>query len=250
MKTAYNEPVRYTATKVGLVMAIGYFLMRATSMDMLIDGRTKINGWGRRVEPQAQSQPIEKSASGTIGNKTAQLVSGKNSYYLLWKQEGTGCQNWSSDTANRGGAWFTCMGITQSAWNTYRRSNPSLPARVEVAYRQLGSSGFKEHASKIYDDQYCRPIDCTNIPSPIREIIIAISANGGPGVARRHLKSTEGITDPVARAKRIAELEEARYHRIAERNPSQRQFLRGGWGNNIREREKFIERFKRNEKSV
>lgn len=242
IKTAYNEPVRFTAMKVFLLLVIGHVLSRGAYVDMLIDGRIKIDGWGRAKE----SNVVQEK-----NNKT-QFVSSKDSYSLLWKQEGTGCQNWSADTANRGGAWFTCMGITQSAWNTYRRNNPSLnlPARVEGAYRQLGSSGFKEHATKIYNNQYCRPIDCTNIPSPIREIIIAISANGGPGVARRHLKSTEGITDPVARAKKIAELEEARYHRIAQNNPSQRQFLRGGWGNNIRERENFIERFRASEKSV
>lgn len=243
IKTAYNEPVRYTAMKVFLLLAIGHLLSRGAYVDMLIEGRVKIDGWGR-----AKESSLVQEESGNKG----QLISSKNSYYLLWKQEGTGCQNWSSDRQNRGGLDYTCMGITQTAWNTYRRNNPSLnlPARVESAYRQLGSSEFKNHATKIYDDQYCRPIDCTNIPSPVREVVIAISANGGPGVARRHLKSTEGMTDPVARAKRIAELEEARYHRIAQRDPSQRQFLRGGWGNNIRERKLFIQRFRSSEKSV
>ena len=243
IKTAYNEPVRYTAMKVFLLLAIGHVLSRGAYVDMLVEGRVKIDGWGR-----AKESSLVQEESGNKG----QLISSKNSYYLLWKQEGAGCQNWSADRQNNGGRWFTCMGIVQRSWNRYLQQNPSLnlPDRVEVAYKQLGSAEFKKHAAKIYDTQYCQPIDCTNIPSPTKEVIIAISANGGPGVAKRHLANTEHIKDPVERAKAIAKAEEARYYRIAQRDPSQRQFLRGGWGNNIREREKFIERFKQTEKSV
>ena len=239
--TRYKEPVKFTSIKTGLIILIGYILTRGNYVDMLTEGRIKINGFGQQVQPSSHVQQD--------GGNQGQLVDSRP-YQLLWRQEGIGCQNWSADRQNNGGYWFTCMGITQTAWNQYQRSNPQLPARVEVAYRQLGREGFKSHATKIYDEQYCKPIDCFNIPSPIKEVVIAISANGGPGVARRHLKATKGITDPVARAKRIAELEEARYHRIAQKNPSQRQFLRGGWGNNIREREKFIERFQSSEKLI
>ena len=223
-------------------MAIGFVLMRSAYVDMLLDGRVKINGFGRKVEPSSYTQ--EQGNQG-------QLVSA-NAFELLWKQEGVGCQNNASDRQNNGGRWFTCMGIVQRTWTRYVRENPSLnlPARVEVAYKQLGSSEFKKHAIEIYKNHYCQPINCNQYKGPMPALLMAISANGGPGVAKRHLANTENIKDPVERAKKIAELEEQRYYRIARNNPSQRKFLRGGWGNNIREREKFIERFRNSEKSV
>lgn len=184
-----------------------------------------------------------QSASNNTNNPAdiATTSDGKK-WDLLWKQEGTGCQNWANDRANRGGAWFTCLGITQSAWNNYRRSNPSLPARVEVAYRQ-DKELFKNHAIAIYKQQYCQPVSCDQYKGPLPALLMAISANGGPGTARRHLANTSHIQNPKERAMAIAKAEHARYDRIAANNPSQRGFRRGGWQQNIDNRYAYIKGF-------
>ncbi len=101
----------------------------------------------------------------------------------------------------------------------------------------------KRHAKIIYDKYYCKPINCQSLPSPVAEVSIAISANGGVGTAKRWLFQTKDITNPKERAKKIAELEHARLDRIANKNPSQRGFRRGGWNTNIKERYKFIDKF-------
>lgn len=233
MQTKYNQPIEYTLAKTFLAISIvGVAILPAVSGNLM--------------------KSLPKLPFTNMSNSTTTTQSDKGAYYLLWKQEGTGCQNWAADTANKGGKYFTCLGITQQAWSRYLRNNQGLglPERVEVAWRQLGDSGFKVHATKIYDEQYCKPIDCFNLPSPVKEVAIAISANGGPGTAKRHLRNTEHIPNAKDRAKAIANAEKTRYFDIVARNPSQRQFLsvvngelRGGWGNNIREREKFIEKF-------
>lgn len=193
--------------------------------------------------------------SGNVTNANATQSTGTNStavtapadgnnkkWDLIWKQEGMGCQNWANDTANRDGAWYTCLGITQSAWSLYRRSNPQLPERVEVAHNQ-DKGAFKAHAITIYKQQYCQPVSCDKYAGPLPALLMAISANGGPGVARRHLANTENITDPKERALAIAKAEHARYDRIAANNPKQRAFRRGGWQQNIDNRYAYIKQF-------
>lgn len=166
---------------------------------------------------------------------------------LLWEQEGKGCQNWASDTQNRGGSAFTCLGITQDAWERYLRGDGAgqgLPPTTKQAYDLLGEAGFKNHAIKIYQNQYCQPINCEKLPQPLSALMLAISANGGEGTARRWLEQTKEISDPVARARRIAELEHGRLDAIAKKDPSQQKFRDGGWDKNIKNRYEYIDKFK------
>lgn len=191
---------------------------------------------------QSEPQPTQSSS-----NNSADVASTSNEkkWDLIWKQEGGGCQNWANDRQNNGGAWFTCMGIVQRTWTQYVRQNPSLnlPDRVEVAYRQLGSTEFKKHAIVIYKKDYCKPVNCDSYKGPLPALLMAISANGGPGVARRHLANTSHIQNPKERAMAIAKAEHARYDRIAANNPSQRGFRKGGWQQNIDNRYDYINQF-------
>lgn len=188
-----------------------------------------------------------QSASNNQNNSADSVAttSGKK-WDLLWLQEGKGCQNWSNDTANRGGSAYTCLGITQSAWERYLRGDgagQNLPSTTIGAYNKLGEAGFKSHAIKIYEKQYCKPTNCNKYSDPIPAVILAISANGGPGTANRWLRATANITNPKERARKIAELEHNRLDAIANRNPSQRGFRRGGWDANIKNRYAYIDKF-------
>jgi hypothetical protein len=186
-----------------------------------------------------------QSASNNSADTVATTSDGKK-WDLLWLQEGKGCQNWSNDTANRGGSAYTCLGITQSAWELYLRgagAGQGLPSTTKGAYDKLGESGFKKHAIVIYERQYCKPTNCNKYSDPIPAVILAISANGGPGTANRWLRATANISDPKQRARKIAELEHNRLDAIASRDPSQRGFRRGGWNENIKNRYSYIDKF-------
>lgn len=230
MKSEYKQPIDATIGQCLLVLGmVGVVTFHQSAGDLL----------GKIPKLPFQQQSTE---STTGKYQQASFTGNSKKWDLLWKQEGVGCQNWANDRANRGGAWFTCLGITQSAWNNYRRSNPQLPARVEVAYRQ-DKEAFKNHAIRIYKDQYCQPVSCDKYAGPLPALLMAISANGGPGTARRHLANTSHISDPKERAMAIAKAEHARYDRIAQRDPKQRAFRRGGWQQNIENRYAYINQF-------
>jgi len=233
-KYKYESPIDTKLLQYGLIVG----MVAITSF-----GTTAVDLLGKIPKlPKLPFQQQQSIATPQKQYQQANFTGNSKKWDLIWKQEGTGCQNWANDTANRGGAWFTCLGITQTAWNNYRRSNPSLPGRVEVAYRQ-DKETFKKHAIIIYKQQYCQPVQCDQYQGPLPALLMAISANGGPGTARKHLRSTEGITNPKERAMAIAKLEHARYDRIAANNPSQRGFRRGGWQQNIDNRYAYINSF-------
>lgn len=180
-----------------------------------------------------------KSLAKSVG---ATAASDNELLALVWQQEGTGCQNLANDSANNGGATFTCMGITQKTWENAIASKVinDQPINVKMAYDK-DPQNFKYLATTIYKTQYLPA--CHGLSPLLTPICLATAVNFGPGVVPLRLESLNHSATDKEQATQWINANLADYQAICDRDKSKCTFLNGGWGNNIKNQRLYVENF-------
>ncbi|MEM2265224.1 MAG: glycosyl hydrolase 108 family protein [Candidatus Hadarchaeales archaeon] len=137
----------------------------------------------------------------------------------------------------------TAYGITQSVYNTWRKSKKLPP-------RDVWNITMDE-VHQIYFEKYWTPIKCELLPPPLDLVVFDTGVNCGIGRAARWLNTALGLQplmsvtnqtikkvkelkgDEVMKvARKVWELRKQHYETIVQRNPKLKVFLRG-WMNRI-----------------
>lgn len=157
---------------------------------------------------------------------------------LVWEQEGEGCSNHPSD---KGG--LTCMGITQEVWSEAIAKNiipKNISINVKDAYSQ-NPKKFKELAQTIYEQMY-EPA-CKGLLPLVKNLCLPTAINFGTEVIPKRIAAIDSSKTEKDQAQQWIKLNLEHYQRIAAADPSQRKFLEGGWGKNIKKQQEYIEKF-------
>lgn len=126
---------------------------------------------------------------------------------------------------DRGGA--TNMGVTQLTYDKWNRAH-QLPLK-DV------KNITKKEAECIYYQYYWCESGCDNYTPKFAVLAFDTAVNHGVGRVKQFLESAE-----YKYPEKFLEARRNFYHRIVEKNPSQKVFLKG-WMNRINRLEKFIE---------
>lgn len=126
---------------------------------------------------------------------------------------------------DRGGA--TNMGITQNTYNRYNKAH-CLPLK-DVKYIT------RDEANAIYYQYYWCEAGCNNYSPKFAVLCFDTAVNHGVGRVKQFLEAAE-----YKYPEKFLEARRKFYHRIVEKNPSQKVFIKG-WMNRVDKLEKFIE---------
>lgn len=134
-----------------------------------------------------------------------------------------------------GGA--TNRGITQSVYDTYRRSLKQAPRPVsQITDTELYA---------IYQKKYWNLLGCEGMPWPLDLAVFDVAVNHGPGRAKEFIKKAKANmdddpkNDTMELARRVVDLRVNFYYGIVQRKASQKVFL-NGWLNRARDLKKTI----------
>jgi Glycosyl hydrolase 108 len=203
----------------------------------------------------AQVQIATEAVTGKTNKQATQLVAdtstGKDkkvdaALKLIFNSEGK-CQNWNSDSGNyfQGRKGYTCEGIIpETLWSakeifSYCMSGfTGHPAdSVKFCYDK-DPKKFHQAAIQTYIQKYFAPGKCSDLKQPAFEACADASILSGIGKSRQFVNQSEGISDPVARAKKINDL-----HRQQLMGISSKPEYHNGWSNRKDRMDSYIGKF-------